>query len=170
MTVSPQKHTTRREVFEGNPIQVFPERTNLPSELLPFYDFWTDACDGGVPVHRTSMDPLNLPPQILPWLFIINVKRDPLDYQYRLIGTGLTEMLARDLTGKRMSDVYYPPGHNEFLRHRLKMVAEQDLAVLASFDAGWVSKRYIKLTSLMLPGTTDGTTTDLIYGVTIRHT
>ena len=158
----------RRETFEGRPLLVFPDREDVAAGLLPFYDFWADECGGAVPLPRAALDPVRMAPEILPWLFIVNVHRDPLDFQYRLIGTGLTNMLSRDLTGQRLSNVFYPPGHAEFLLHRLTMVAEQEAVVMAAFDGGWVDKKYIKLVSLMLPGSSDGAATDLIYGVTVR--
>jgi hypothetical protein len=154
--------------FKGSPIDIFPDRADVYADLLPFYDYWMETCGGEIPLPRSAIDPVSVPTRILPWLYIINVKRDPLDFNYRLIGTGLTRLLNRDLTGENMSDLYYPPDHNAFLMHRLHLVAEENLVALAEFDAGWVQKKFIKLVSLMLPGTTDGETTDLIFGVTVK--
>lgn len=169
MTQHPTGNTPRREVFQGNPLLVFPEREDVPDALLPFYDFWIRNCGGAVPISRAALDPVRLPTAFLPWVFILNIHRDPLDFEYRLIGTGLTNMLSRDLTGQRVSEVFYPPGHAEFLLHRLRMVAEQDVVVMASFDGGWVDKSYLRIVSLLLPGSTDGEETDLVYGVTVRE-
>ncbi len=159
----------RQLTFKGNPIRIFPDREDVYAGLQSFYDYWQEDCGGAIPVPRRTIDPVSIPPAILPWLYIINVRRDPLDFQYRLIGTGLTKLLNRDLTGEIMSELYYPPDHGAFLMHRLKMVAEENLVVLAAFDAGWVQKKFIKLVSILLPGTSDGQTTDLIFGVTVKQ-
>ena len=169
MTEPKLQQTPRQLTFKGNTVDIFPERADVYAGLLPFFDHWTEACGGAIPLPRSAIDPVSVPPVILPWLFIINVNQEPLDFQYRLIGTGLTNLLNRDLTGEKMSDLYYPPDHSAFLMYRLKMVAEENLVVLAAFNAGWVQKKFIKLASLLLPGTTDGQNTDLIFGVTVKQ-
>ena len=168
MSFPPQDRTPRRETFQGRSLLVFPGREDMPASLLPIYDFWAGDCGGALPIPRQAFDPLRIPREMLPWLFIINIDRDPLEFEYRLIGTGLTKVLSRDLTGRQLSPTYYPAGHADFLLHRFRMVAEQGVVVLASFDAGWVDKTFVKLASLMMPGSTDGVATDLIYGATVR--
>lgn len=63
---------------------------------------------GGLP-GRQHLDPLDIAPQILPWVFLMDVVRDgdaALDYRYRLVGTGNVTLVGRDATGELASTVF----------------------------------------------------------------
>ncbi len=57
---------------------------------------------------RQDLDPLKLGPKLLPWLFLLDVLREAegLDYHYRLVGTGNVDLVGRDATGRRASDIF----------------------------------------------------------------
>lgn len=42
---------------------------------------------------------------LLPNVILLDVRRDPLDFFYRLVGTGVVHHLVKDLTGSWMSEV-----------------------------------------------------------------
>ena len=44
-------------------------------------------------------------PSLLPWVMLVDVLRQPLDFRYRLIGTGIAARARHDHTGCRFSDL-----------------------------------------------------------------
>jgi len=58
---------------------------------------------------RQHLDPLDIDPKVMPWVFLMDVLRAddaPLDYRYRLVGTGNVELVGRDATGELASVVF----------------------------------------------------------------
>ncbi len=53
---------------------------------------------------RADIDPLDFP-ALLPWVMLIDVAHDPVDFSFRLIGTGIVERIERDYTGMRFAEL-----------------------------------------------------------------
>lgn len=97
----------------GNAEFLFAERiewTELPpdSKILELRTYWENLRQGDVLPSRGSIDPLEIGTSLLPWIFILDVlpQEDGLDYHYRLAGTSNVELVGRDPTGKRASDIF----------------------------------------------------------------
>lgn len=93
-----------------NAEQVRIETFSADSPVTLLHRYWRsiaptpDALPG-----RQHLDPLDIDPIILPWLFIMDVERvagAELDYTYRLVGTGNVTLVGRDATGQRASTVF----------------------------------------------------------------
>ena len=66
--------------------------------------YWrTKLGDRAMPSRR-DIDPAEIP-QLLPYVMLTDVLSDPLDFRYRLIGTGIRGISWNDYTGKRYSEV-----------------------------------------------------------------
>jgi hypothetical protein len=67
-----------------------------------FHDFWAArCCDGRLPAKR-DMDPVDMR-AFLPHLVLTEVLRDPLDFQYRIIGDAVAARLGNN-TGRRVRE------------------------------------------------------------------
>ncbi len=75
------------------------------SGLVGLYDYWTALRDklGRLP-RRSEVDPLDLPPDVLPGMIIL--ERDP-DRRFwcRLAGTRLREIYGFEVTGKYLDEI-----------------------------------------------------------------
>ncbi|WP_428248559.1 hypothetical protein [Ferrovibrio sp.] len=68
--------------------------------VLNFYNLWLSRCPpGGFPT-KAEMDPL-LMGRYLSTLLLLKVHRDPLDFEYRIIGEEVIALLG-NMTGKRV--------------------------------------------------------------------
>ena len=53
---------------------------------------------------RRDLDPVDIP-RLLPFVMLIDVLSDPLDFKFRLIGTEVSAIIARNLQGRRFSTI-----------------------------------------------------------------
>ena len=102
----------------------------LPESSLHFAlaDYLAGIAERGI-IQRTSFNPTHVPPEILPNLMIWDLEPETaasgglLDFRFRLMGSGLVEMLGFEMTGKLLSD--FPiQTCKEYLRDNA-MLAEQ---------------------------------------------
>lgn len=71
--------------------------------------FWRALTAAPAMPARTDFTPADIPRDILPWLFLMEVLREPgghLDYRYRLAGTSNVAVISRDPTGKLASEIF----------------------------------------------------------------
>lgn len=71
--------------------------------------YWRDRRRDGVLPRRAELDPADIP-RLLPHLMLKEVRRDPWDFRYRLVGTTVREHSRADWTGRWMSEI---PGQGE---------------------------------------------------------
>lgn len=70
------------------------------------YEYWSSKItDAGLP-GRSDIEPTEIP-SLLPHIILMDVRYEPRDYRYRLIGTLVTKHLSRDWTGTWMSDIEF---------------------------------------------------------------
>ena len=65
---------------------------------------WERLRGGRAMPSRRDLDPVEMP-RLLPYLMLLDVEPQPLDFRYRLIGTEARSILARDYTGLRFSEL-----------------------------------------------------------------
>lgn len=73
--------------------------------------YWLAAKGERVLPSRSDFDPLLEIPRLVPNMIVFDVLRDPLDFEYRLMGTKVRTHMMNDLTGTRMSMIEFqaPP-------------------------------------------------------------
>jgi len=67
-------------------------------------DYWQGKRNRDAPPDTDSLDPLEVP-RLLPHLMWKDVRRDPWDFRYRVVGTVVREHSRDNWTGKWMSEV-----------------------------------------------------------------
>ncbi|RED45129.1 PAS domain-containing protein [Aestuariispira insulae] len=67
-------------------------------------DHWHKMANGKALPARADLDPAHIP-RLLSHLLLVDVRHDPLDFTYRLIGTGIVDRSAKDYTGMRVMDI-----------------------------------------------------------------
>ena len=68
------------------------------------FEYWQGKCLAGAPPPSVTLDPLDVP-RLLPHLILKDVRRDPWDFRYRVVGTLVREHSRRDWTGKWMTEL-----------------------------------------------------------------
>ncbi|WP_420403537.1 PAS domain-containing protein [Nisaea sp.] len=103
----------------------------LPDESLVRHThaFWRGLVAAPALPARSDFTPLDIPRSVLPWLFIIDVLREPdgrLDYRYRLAGTSNVSLVGRDPTGRLASEIFTNDDQAFMLRSMDITVAEAE--------------------------------------------
>jgi PAS domain len=61
------------------------------------YGYWLGKRQGRMMPCRSDIEPVEIP-ALLPYVMLIDVIADPLDFRYRLIGTAARNVMRRDYT------------------------------------------------------------------------
>lgn len=75
-----------------------------PKDVLELLGYWEGKRRKGKLPSRHDIDPLELR-HFLGDLSLLDVRRDPLDFVYRLVGTKLAHDASRNLTGKSVRSI-----------------------------------------------------------------
>ena len=69
-------------------------------------------CSDELPSRR-DIHPVEIGEALLPWIFLLDVIREDRrpDYLYRLAGTSNVELVGRDPTGRRSSEIFADDEH-----------------------------------------------------------
>ena len=79
------------------------ETADLPGRLREFLNFWHGLRgDRWAPTWQEFHLP-DVPPSIIPYVIVLDVVQDPLDFIYRFWGTGNTTSIGYDCTGMSVS-------------------------------------------------------------------
>ncbi|MGO8919316.1 MAG: PAS domain-containing protein [Stellaceae bacterium] len=128
--------------------------------------YWRSVCpaEDRLP-GRQHVEPTELA-ELLRWLWLVDVQREPIRFRYRLIGTGHREVMGGDFTGKWIDEVLadFPrmPGYADFLA-----VAQGEPRYCRRAPEFPVGKKYVSMERLLLPLARDGVSVDMMLGVTV---
>lgn len=109
------------------------------------YVYWTQLPkEGGLPVVN-HIDPLSLPRSALSMLAVLDVSEE--DFRVRLAGTDLTDMLGKEFTGTRISQL--PDADHGVARLRWSVRNRNPYYARSSLT--WAEKRFRNYGVLTLP-------------------
>ncbi len=134
-----------------------PEATGVTAGL----QYWEERRGERRMPARADIDPLHIP-ALLPQVFLIDVRRDPLDFGYRLLGTQIVRHSAADYTGKSLRDLpaQCPPSQMWSLFQR---VVEEGRPFTAEVPYLHLPGKTVEI--LAAPLSVDGTNVNMIFGV-----
>jgi hypothetical protein len=143
----------------------------LPADCDPrlrrLYDYWLSLrpAAGGLP-GRQHIDPAAIR-DLLPWIWMVDVERNPLRFRYRLLGTEQVHAMERDFTGRFLDEA-----HPSFVA---SVSYPQYVAAAERAEIGYrrgppvfhLSKDYVAIERLLLPLAKDGATVDVLVAITV---
>jgi hypothetical protein len=114
---------------------------------------------------RQHLEPADLP-ELLRWLWLVDIQREPLRFRYRLVGTGHREVIGQDLTGKWIDEAF---------SHFPRMATYPQFLDVVAGEPRYcrcpppfrVDERYVAMERLLLPLARDGLSVDMMLGFTI---
>jgi hypothetical protein len=148
--------TARIEAIE------FPAGSDRYPDLQPVLRYWDEKRGERFAPRRRDIDPAELK-DWLPRIMIADVAYDPLDFRYRLSGTGILDVHGKELTARRPQDLD-PPEYGQLIyEHYCEAVRRREpLLYLVLFDSLDRSRSYARL---LLPLSEDGNKVTMLFAV-----
>jgi hypothetical protein len=144
---------------------------DLPPALREIREYWAAKCGGRVMPRRADIDPLDLPAPHMPYLSILEVLPGADDFRFRLLGTGITERLGRDSTGKTVREVYATTDAEtqQWMLDVYRAVVTHRRPVLKRGTLRMVQKEFVNFEALHVPLSEDGERVTMLFGRTHFH-
>lgn len=120
----------------------------LSSRLRSLAVYWHKARGVRPWPARIDIDPGDIPRAVLPQVMLLDVLAEN-DFSYRLIGTGVTTALGRDLTGQSVTSTWYGNSY-ERLVDVYRQVATTGQPMHATGEGRW-KDHYWKFEAVVLP-------------------
>ena len=133
--------------------------------LRELHGYWEARRGERAIPSRADMDPVELPRPLLPNLFLVDVEEGPRRFRYRLVGTELTGVMRRELTGRYIDEMpflfrkFALPAYAEVMERAAPTYRE-----INAIEALW----RIRYKRLLLPLSEDGARINMILGAIFR--
>lgn len=126
------------------------------------YAYWAQLRRRGRLPGREDIRPDDFK-RLLPTISLIEVDRDHMDFRLRLAGTGLYNVYGREITGRRLSEVYNSSA-TDYWRQELRSLVESRRPSVGVHSLAWRGAAHISLLWLRLPLASNGQDVDMILG------
>lgn len=117
---------------------------------------------------RADMDPLSMPRQLLPNIFLLEVQHAPQRFRFRLMGTAVAEMLGEDWTGKYVDEL--PKTNQQVTGQYVETVQRREPTEFrneySKFDPSVGRIRMMHYRRLLLPMSEDDEVVNMLLGAT----
>ncbi|WP_374309685.1 PAS domain-containing protein [Dongia sp.] len=118
--------------------------------IVAGFAYWNDRRRGRTVPDRADFDPVMEIPKLLPHIILFDVRRDPLDFRFRLVGSHVRQNLSRDYVGEWFSAIpNYAPGSTIWPRHQL--VDELQKPMLQRPTYVGPHKDFVAVENILLP-------------------
>jgi len=127
------------------------------------FAYWSSLrADARVP-PRKRLDPNDMK-RLLPTVSLIEVAPgEPNDFRVRLAGTGLYNVYGREITGRRISEIYNTAAA-DYWRDELGRVVKDRRPGVGVHNLAWRGASHLSLIWIRLPLATKGSEVDMILG------
>jgi hypothetical protein len=126
------------------------------------FAYWCSLREGARLPARRHLDPGGMK-RLLPTISLTDVVRDPLEFRIRLAGTGLYGVYGREITGKRLADIYNNAAA-DYWRAELGKVAAEGRPAAGVHSLAWRGASHLSILWLRLPLASNGRDVDMILG------
>jgi hypothetical protein len=151
-------HSSARRVAA---IELHPGDERYP-DLVRVLAYWNEKRQSRFAPRRADLDPADLI-DVLPRVMLADVLRDPLDFHYRLSGTGILNVHGQEMTERRPRDLAPVEFGNLIYDHYCEAVHRcvplLHLILLDTFDR---SRSYVRL---LMPLSEDGAAVTMLFAV-----
>ncbi len=130
--------------------------------LQQLYDYWYRVRGTRDVPLRSDIDPLDMR-GVLGHVVLLDVKRDPIRFRFRLVGTELARVRGVDLTGRYIDEANVFSAHDALIRFYTRTVTEPCIGLQRGPDK-LVDARIGCMFRLALPMSSDGRAIDMILG------
>ena len=127
------------------------------------FGYWSSLRKGREMPARRDVSPLALK-RLLPTISLTDVlPGETPDFRIRLAGTALYNVYGREITGRRLSDIYNSTAA-DYWRMELTKVTKDGKPGVGIHNLAWRGSSHLSIVWLRLPLSADGQNVDMILG------
>lgn len=126
------------------------------------FGYWASLRRSGRLPSRSDIVPDDFK-RLLPTVSLIDVLDEAADYRFRLAGTGLYGVYGREITGRRLVDIYNTAAA-DYWRVELSQVVKERKPAVGVHNLAWRGASHLSILWLRLPLASNGTDVDMILG------
>ncbi len=134
------------------------------SRLQRALSYWESKRGSRLMPARRDLDPIDIP-DLLAFVVLTDVTHDPLDFRYRLVGTGVVARSADDYTGMRLADLPGKGPGSMLWELRAAVVREQRPMLDDQTPYVGPAKNVRHIREIHMPLSADGKQVDMIFSV-----
>ncbi len=139
--------------------------TVLDSDCRFIYELWASVRGNNFAPRWEDFDLQSLPPQAIPYTWVVDILDDPFTLKYRFWGSGLVEVLGAERTGKEISDSSVH--RNKEAEKEYKTVIREKAPFAMIYNAKTkIPETLFYAPAIRLPLSEDGKTVDKIVSFT----
>ena len=127
--------------------------------------YWESKRTGRRMPARRDLDPVLEIPNLLRWIILVDVLRDPLDFRYRVIGSGVVDRCRQNYTGKLFSELSHI-GPDSLLWKQRANVVETAAPLRCEPPYTGLTPGIRGVVVIHLPLSDDGETVNMIFTMT----
>lgn len=156
-------------------IETISDPANAPVDRPPagchpkiqrLFDYWQDTRGDREIPRRADIDPLKIP-DLLPYIFLIDVPADRNPLVYRLVGTAVVSLFGQEMTGQPFGAGTLPRYRAEVLqRYRRIIAARRPFFQYAQLRD--LTNDFTHVERLILP-LSDGGRVNMLLGMTVER-
>jgi len=129
------------------------------TDLLACYKYWHDLTDGRMAPTWKEFHLYELPPILIPYIFVLDVENDSTEFSFRFWGSGHTYYYGSDYTGKKVGSIEQRWISRVLQEQYLEVVDQRKPLVFKNKHQGIEEP----LLSLQMPLSEDGKTVTHIF-------
>lgn len=99
----------------------------------------------------------------LPFLYLVDVRREPLGFRFRLVGTAITEWAGQEFTGRGINEAEYGPSWRAIFED-YRAILERPQPIRSERPGPWIDREFRYYERFLAPLARDGETVDMILG------
>ncbi|HVM81635.1 MAG TPA: PAS domain-containing protein [Stellaceae bacterium] len=139
-------------------------------DIAGIHDYWRSIHPGtGLP-GRQHVDALEIPRELLPRIWLLDIQAEPFRLRYRLVGTEIVRAIGREVTGQWLDDAHpHLKDEPDYLARYREVLATG----MPSWRRGramlWTHQDYREIENILLPLARDGASVDMIMVLTVLY-
>lgn len=151
------------------------ELTNTPFEIpaeLPdqrrIFEYWSSKRRGSELPSRSDIDPVDLPPKLLPDISLVTVSHQEDGervFRFRLVGTNVVRNCGIDVTGRVFEDIFRDARDLSVERSYYNQVVETREASYFQAPVNFPGRDFLSSSRILLPLAADGRAVDMILSL-----
>ncbi|ABS63754.1 protein of unknown function DUF1457 [Parvibaculum lavamentivorans DS-1] len=117
--------------------------------LERLYAYWLKKKGDLVAPMRRDLDPAEIKP-FLPILNLLDVRREPLGFQHRLVGTEIVDRVGRDATGQWVDEGLYGDGASRIF-DGLRLIVDEVRPFRRLSRLDWHTRNWLGMEAVEMP-------------------